>query len=293
MTLTDLDLVAVRDAFDRAAPGYDGHAVLQQEIERRLLERVDYFELQPARVLDLGCGTGNGSRALTDRFPGADVLSLDWSLGMLAMARHRCGDEAGSRSLCADMHRLPLASRSTDLVFSNLAVQWSPRPLDLFKELRRVLKPGGLLLFTSFGPETLFELRSAWSAVDTMPHVNEFQDIMEVGDELVAAGFQDPVLDVERLTLQYRDVLTLMRELKAIGAHNAARGRAPGLTGKQKLRRVLRAYEAFGADGAFPASYEVLFAATFAPAEGQPVRSDGGEVAEFSVESLLRSRDLS
>ena len=290
MTLTPLDPHAVRESFDRAARSYDRHAVLQHEVEQRLLERVAYFELHPESILDLGCGTGIGSRSLAQQFPTAQVLGLDWSRGMLAQAGPRTNGARNLFRVCGDMLALPLASRSLDLVFSNLAIQWSPDSGDLYGELRRVLRPGGLLLFTTFGPGTLAELRQAWSSVDDGPHVNEFQDVLEVGDQLVAAGFQDPVLDVERMTLQYRDVLTLMRELKAIGAHNAATSRAGGLTGKGKLHKVLAAYDAFRIDGHYPASYEVVYGATFAPAEGQPIRTQGGEVAEFSVESLLRGQ---
>lgn len=288
MTLTELDLQAVREAFDRAAESYDRHAVLQHQVEQELLERVAYFELSPDAVLDLGCGTGIGTSVLTERYPGTGVIGLDWSQGMLGQARRRTAEVA--MQVCADMCRLPFTARSFDLVFSNLAIQWSPDTAGLYAEVRRVLKPGGLFLFTTFGPETLIELRTAWSQVDDLPHVNDFADIMSVGDQLVAAGFQDPVLDVDRMTLQYRDAMTLMRELKAIGAHNSAVARPTGLTGKGKLQAVLSAYESFRDNGHYPASYEVVYGATFAPAEGQPVRTPEGEEAVFSVDSLLRGR---
>ncbi len=284
MTLTDLDRGMVARAFDRAAHTYDDHAALQNEVEDRLLERVPFFELEPTRVLDLGCGTGRGSRALQELFPAAQVISLDWSEAMLRHALERRGEPADG--VRADMHALPFAPRRFDLVFSNLAVQWSSREPQLFREVLRALKPGGLFLFSSFGPDTLHELRAAWAAVDPRPRVNQFADMHDIGDALVTAGFQDPVMDMEMLVLEYRKVMDLMRDLKAIGATNAARQRAAGLMNRTRLQRVIEAYEPFRRDDRYPASYEVVYGAAFGAPEGRPVRTPEGEVATFSVESL-------
>lgn len=289
MTLTELDRQAVARAFDRAAEAYDDHAVLQREVGSRLLERVDYFQLEPARVLDLGCGTGGCSAGLHERFPGAEIVALDWSDAMLRQALGRSGEQA-VQPVRADMHRLPFAPRRFDLVFSNLAVQWSTEEPRLFAEVLRILRPGGLFLFTSFGPDTLYELREAWAAADPRPHVNRFIDMHDVGDALVNAGFRDPVMDMERIVLEYGDVRSLMRELKAIGAGNAARERSTGLTGKGRLRAVEAAYEDFRRGDRYPASYEVIYGAAFGSPEGQPVRTPDGEVATISLESLRQGR---
>lgn len=288
MTITPLDRQKIAQAFDRAARDYDEYAVLQREVESRLIERVGYFGLQPERVLDLGCGTGSGSLALTRAFPDAQVVSLDWSGNMLQQTQSRLMNQGNPCApVRADMHQLPLASRRFDLVFSSLAIQWSTTEPALFNEVLRVLKPGGLFLFSSFGPDTLHELRSAWAEVDDLPHVNEFVDLRDVGDALVSAGFMDPVMDMEHLVLEYKDVMTLMRELKAIGAHNVASDRSAGLTGKSKLKAMLAAYEAFHRDDRYPATYEVVYGATFGPPEGQPVRTPSGEIASVSVDALL------
>lgn len=289
MNPTELDLQAVRASFDRAAEHYDRHALLQHAVEQNLLERLAYFDLAPARLLDLGCGTGIGSLALAGRYPTAQVLGLDWAPGMLVRLRQRARQADNVVAVCGDMRNIPLPARSVDLVFSNLAIQWCPALREPLDEIRRVLRPGGLFLFTTLGPDTLHELRAAWARVDDHPHVNHFTDLQEVGDRLMATGFRNPVVDAERVVLQYRDVLDLMRDLKAIGAHNAARFRPPGLTGRGKLRGVLDAYEGFRTSERYPATYEVLYGAAFAPAEGQPVRKPGGgEVAEFAVETLLK-----
>jgi len=300
MSLTPLDRNAIRQSFNRAASSYDHHAVLQREVESRLLERIDFLRNEPATILDLGCGTGSASRTLATRFQAANLIALDWAPAMLAKARACDGVNPGAtrnlhpnlHPLCADMHALPLAARSVDLVFSNLALQWSYDLPAIFREFRRIMKADAMLVFTCFGPDTLYELKRAWRAVDELPHVNDYPDMHDIGDEMMAAGFREPVMDAERLKLEYPDVLSLMRDLKGIGAHNVASRRAHGLTGKDHLKLMLDAYEQFRRNDRYPASYEVIYGTAFAPAEGQPVKSADGDVATFSVEALLsRSRN--
>lgn len=287
MSLTPLTKTAIRQSFDRAAAGYDTHAVLEREVESRLLERVDYLQNEPTLVVDVGCGTGSASRLLSAQFEAANIIALDWSTAMLRQVEKAAG--AKPWLLCTDMHVLPLAARSTDLIFSNLALQWSYDLSAIFHEFRRILKPRGMLLFSCYGPDTLCELKQAWRAVDERPHVHDFPDMHDIGDEMMAVGFREPVMDVERLTLEYPDVMALMRELKGSGAHNVAAQRLRGMTGKSRLQGMLQAYEQFRHDGRYPASYEIIYGAAFAPAEGQPVRTAEGEVATFSV-AALRSR---
>lgn len=288
MSLTLLDKDAIRSSFNRAAPGYDQHAVLHREVESRLLERIEFQRLEPITILDLGCGTGSASRLLTERFPDANVIALDWAPAMLKKANKAAhNNTAGIRPLCADMHTLPLAARSIDLIFSSLALQWSYDIPAVFSGFRRVMKPNAMLVFTCFGPDTLYELKRAWRAVDDRPHVNDYPDMHDIGDELMAAGFREPVMDAERLTLEYPDVMALMRELKGIGAHNVASQRQKGLTGKTHMQAMLQAYEQFRHGDRYPASFEVIYGTAFAPTEGQPVKTQDGDVATFSVEALL------
>jgi malonyl-CoA O-methyltransferase len=190
----------------------------------------------------------------------------------------------------ADARALPLPDASIDVVFSNLAVQWIEDLPALFDEIRRVMRPGGYLALSTFGPDTLHELRGAWSEVDRAPHVSGFADIARVGDAMMLAGFRDPVLDGEHFTLTYADAKTLMRELKAIGATNADSRRPRGLTGRSALQRVGDAYERHRADGVLPATYEVIYAHAWAPEPGQPHRRGGSEIASFPIERLRGSR---
>jgi len=283
----EFDQRQVRRAFGRAATAYEASAVLQHEVEDRLLERLDLVTEAPRRVLDLGCGPGRAAKLIKRRWPRAQVVALDPALPMLQQARRRAGWWRPVRCVQAEAEALPLAEASIDLVFSSLALQWTqslPRALD---ELRRVLRPEGLMLLSIFGPATLGELRQAFAEVDAAPHVSRFPDLAVLGDALLAAGFRDPVADRDDFVLRYREVRDLMRELREIGAVNALADRRRSLTGKSRLQRMIAAYERLrGEDGRLPASYEVLYAQAFAPAPGQPRRDAGVQIAAVPLSRI-------
>jgi len=272
---------SVRQAFDRAARGYANAAVLQREVARRLDERLACMRIAPKRVLDAGCGTGFALSALRTRFPGAALVALDLSTAMLSEARaavsgswtKRMGARIGlARSpfslVCGDIEHIPLASASVDLAWSNLALQWVDVSRAL-AEFRRVLRPGGLVLFSTFGPDTLRELRAAFAAVDGEPHVNRFIDMHDIGDALMHAGFVHPVMEMEYITLTYTDLSGLLREIKAMGAHTVLDGRRAGLFGKTAWQGLQAAYETHRrADGRLPATWEVVYGHAWV---GEPV----------------------
>ncbi len=268
--LIELDKQQARRAFEKAADGYDEAAVLQQEIGRRLIERLDVIRCAPGRILDLGAGTGEFTRPLMQRYPSADIIALDIAHAMLRKTQARIGDNGQLTCVCADGEHLPFTDDSFDFIFSNLMLQWCTELEPVFTELRRVLTPGGLLLFTSFGPDTLMELRASWSDVDGYTHVNSFIDMHNVGDALVTTRWAEPVIDAERITVTYREVGTLMQDLKHIGAHNVTRHRPRGLTGRQHMNKMIEAYERFRKDGVLPASYEVVYGHAWAPDEKNP-----------------------
>lgn len=262
----------VRRSFERAARTYDAAAVLQHEVCRRMDERLDLIKLQPATILDAGCGTGNALPLLRARYPQARIVALDLALTMLQQARGRTATswlksffKQPPAGVCADIEQLPLASGSVDLVWSNLALQWMNDPSRAFGEFHRVLAPGGLLMFSTFGPDTLKELRAAYSGVDRYSHVSRFIDLHDIGDLLVQRGYGDPVMDMEPFTLTYSDVRALMHDLKAIGAHNATQDRPPGLTGRSRLAAVTGAYEPMRRDGKLPATFEVVYGHAWKP----------------------------
>ncbi|MBU6421230.1 MAG: malonyl-ACP O-methyltransferase BioC [Gammaproteobacteria bacterium] len=261
-----LDRRQLRAAFERAARGYDPAAVLQREVGARLLERLELTTLKPVRILDLGCGTGRQLRALQRRYPAARIVAADLAMNMLAAARRAQGWFRRPALACADALHLPFVTASFDLVYCNLMLQWCDELDRVFTELRRILKPHGLLLFSSFGPDTLKELRAAWRAVDARVHVHRFIDMHDIGDALIRTRFVEPVMDVEHLTLTYADLRALMADLKKIGAHNVAAGRPHSLGGRLRLRELTQAYELFRRDGRLPSTWEVVYGTAWTPA---------------------------
>ena len=247
-------------------------------------------------MLDAGCGTGLGLRMLNARYPDADIIGLDLALPMLQMARRHDaaqgltgflrrllpGSASRPQHLCADIERLPLRSSSQDLVWSSLVLQWVSDPEQTFRELYRVVAPGGLLLFASFGPDTLKELRQAFARVDGGDHVSRFVDMHDIGDMLVHSGFQHPVMEMEQITLTYAELKSLLLDLKGLGAHNAATSRARGMMGRSAWHRLEQAYEGFRSEGRLPATYEVIYGHAWA---GDKTRlDDGRQVIRFNIE---------
>jgi malonyl-CoA O-methyltransferase len=285
----DVDPLVVRRAFARAAKTYDRAAVLQREVASRMLARLDVVKLVPAAILDAGCGTGEGSMELAARYPDARVVGFDVAHAMTQMAQDRVrhgrslyrrlvAPFARARGpvpafVCADLNSLPFAGVAFDLAFSNLALQWVNDLPRVFAEMRRCLKVGALFTFTTFGPDTLKELRAAFARADAHTHVNRFVDMHDIGDMLVDAGFADPVMDMEQLTLTYPDPAALMRDLKALGATNATRGRPRGLTGRGRYAKVLAHLKRIAVDGRLPATFEVVYGHAW---KGEPRRSAEG-----------------
>ena len=278
----------VRRAFSRSAAQYDSAAALQREVGDRLGESLDYYALDPSRaqatpsvVLDVGSGTGRMALAMQARWPKARLVALDLALPMLrttprAGAMRRLFDRARApHPVCADARALPIADASVDVLLSNLCLQWVDDLPAVFAGFRRVLRPGGLLLLSTFGPQTLVELREAFSHADESPHVSAFASIAQVGDALVASGFRDPVLDRDVFVQPHADLAALMRELRTLGATNAMSTRRRTLTGRARFARAAQAYEAMRQDGALPATWEVIYAHAWAPPPGTPLRIDG------------------
>ena len=253
-----LDKSALRRASDRAAPVYDQHAALYREICERLLSRLDYIRCDPRTALDVGAGTGQATQALLARYTTNNVIALDISRGMLkTIDRPRPWRRKPPRVQC-DAEALPIRDGSIDLLVSASTFHWCRNYAQLFAEMKRVLSPGGVLLFATFGTDTLHELRGAWAQVDGAVHVHEFADMHVLGDAMLNAGLVDPVVDSELLTLTYSHPRAVMQDLRAAGAGNASTARPRGLQGRHALQRMLDAYPQ-AADGKFVATYEVVY----------------------------------
>ncbi len=280
----------LRHSFGRAAAGYAEVAVLQREVESRLLEQLEVLgEKRPLRVLDVGSGPGRASGAIKGRWPKSEVIALDLALPMLRQVGRHTRFWRPVKRLCADASHLPLADGSVDLLFSSLCLQWVQDLPAALAEFRRVLRPGGLLLFSTFGPDTLVELREAYlEAGERQPPLSPFAAIQQVGDALMAAGFRNPVVQRELFTLTYPDVMTLLRELRAIGAGDARVQRPRGLGGRGRQRAMVAAYESRREEGRLPSTWEVLTAMAWAPEAGAPRREGESDIATFPADRIPR-----
>lgn len=268
-----LDKKQLRTAFERAAHSYDQAAVLQREISNRMLSRLEYIKYRPDVILDAGSGTGYGSQQLAKRYPKSQLIALDIAWTMLSHARPNTAWwqrllpllQQRTDYVCADIEQLPIKNESVGMVWSNLAFQWCNNLEHTFAEMHRILRTDGLLLFSTFGPDTLKELRQSFAQADAFSHVNRFIDMHDIGDLLVHNGFSTPVMDMEYITLTYSDVISVMRDLKAIGAHNVLLGRQQGLMGKNKWQQAINAYEKLRRDGKLPATFEVIYGHAWRP----------------------------
>ncbi len=284
-----IDKRLVRLRFDRAAPGYQAASALATEVGARLVERLDLVKLQPARILDAGSGTGQLAGMLAARYPRAALVELDLSLAMLRAGLPRAGWKVRlldavrpnrRQPVCGDIERLPLAAASVELACSNLVLPWVGRPDLALQELNRVLARGGLLMFTTLGPDTLGELRAALGS-DGAHAVHPFADMHDIGDLLVRSGFADPVMDMERLTLTYRDLDALVSELHASGGRTARTARLPGLRGRAWRARLEAGYAAFRTAGRLPLTCEVVYGHAWKPEESAGPARDGPAVIRF------------
>lgn len=299
----------LKQHFSHAAPSYDDAAILQKTVAERIDERLELTTVQAQRIADIGAGTGLLTVKLMQRYPHAELFAVDLSEAMLHQARSRLikpkmpklgavnrllpqnlANKCGAVMLNADAFALPFADNSLDMLTSNLMLQWCDDLDAVFAEFRRVLRPDGLLMFTTFGPDTLKELRQAWNMADAeREHVNHFIDMHDIGDALIRAGFGQPVMDVEHFTLTYDKPIGVMKDLKAIGATNASLNRNRGLMGKERFQAMLNAYETLRHDGKIPATYEVVHGHAWAAQERfrGPDRDRSGLV-EISLDEFSR-----
>lgn len=261
-----IDQARVRRAFDRAADSYQQAAVLQNEVCKRLLEKLEIVKINPQFILDAGAGTGAAIPTLFKRYKKAQLVALDLSENMLNKSRQQGSFLRSPHLVCADIENLPFADNVFDLVYSNLSLQWCNDLNAALLEAKRVLKPGGLFVFSTFGPDTLKELRSSWASVDKASHVNQFIDMHDIGDALLFDGFAEPVMEAEVLTVTYNSVDEIMFDLKAIGANVTACRSRTGLGGKAALQKLRKNYEQFRQNNVLPASYEIIYGHAWKPA---------------------------
>ena len=258
--LIKLDKFRVRASFNDAAGHYEEFDFLQREISSRVFDRLEDIVVKPTIIANLGSGTGRNSKALEKRFKRSKIVNIDLAEQMLLSAKKTTRRFFKRQYfVCGDIEHNPLCSGSVDLAFSNLALQWCPNLGRAFSEVSSMLRPGGLFIFSTLGPDTLKELREVFSTQSDFPHVSTFLDMHDVGDILSSSGFTDPVMESDVITIKYSQPIDLLRDLKGLGASNADADRRKSLTGASRMRRVLKLYDALRENGKVPATYEVIF----------------------------------
>ena len=264
------DKKQLSNSFSRFAPLYNEHAIVQHEIGQRLLERCQLLRQPVKRVLDLGSGTGMFLKPLQKLFPKAHIIGVDLSLGMVEYAQKQRSLWQSwfepSHNFVADMDALPFADNSIDLIFSNCVFQWSHHLPSLFSELKRCLTPDGSMFFSTFGPQTLHEIKQCWANIDSQQHVHDFVPLQSIGDTLLSCGFAQPVVDQECITLEYQSLSQLLKDLKNTGARNLSPKRQKGLTPPSSLKKLETLFaQELKKQGHFGCTYEVIYGHAIKP----------------------------
>jgi malonyl-CoA O-methyltransferase len=259
---------AIARSFSLAAQSYDQNSFVQQEIAKRLLARLDYINITPQNILDIGSGTGSITNKLANRFPQANIISLDLSYNMLGYAKNN--QKFLSFYVCNDAETLAIKNNSVDFIFSSCSFQWIPNLPGLFSEISRVLTKDGLLLFSTLGPDTLIELKSCFASIDDYKHVNSFIDLHKIGDVMLNCKLTDPVVDMEKIVFQYKNIYDLLGNLKGTGAKNLDINRNKGCFTRALLEKLTGEYNKYKTEEKLPVTFEVIYGHAW----GKKIESD-------------------
>lgn len=274
---TGIDQKAVRRQFGRRTGQIANANFLLREAESQMLGRLELMKLDPASILEIGSGLGDGVLALRKKYPNASMLlGIDAAEPMVQHAHNRLSPPregfltrvlGGARRrrdplaslVVADAAQIPIADSSVDLVWSNMCLHWMADPVSAVQEWHRVIRPDGLLMFSVFGVDTLKELREG--GADLM----QFSDMHDLGDALVGAGFADPVMDMSFLTVSFGTPDKVLADLRCLGG-NALHGRRAGLSGREKLRQWrLELSRLRDKEGSIPITFEIVYGHAWCP----------------------------
>ena len=282
------DKIAISKAFSRAAKHYDQYAFVQQEIGQRLLERCEWLKTKPNTILDLGSGTGTFTHELQALYPKADIIGLDRAMGMCEFAQKKYPSKFFKKTpnfIGGDMEVLPFRSNTFDLIISNCAFEWSRALPLIFADIKRLLKNEGVLLFTTMGPDTLYELATSAHAVDGLYHVNAFLDMHHIGDILLKSGLLDPVMDRETMTIAYTDINTLLLDIKKSGSGYLFQKANSSYQGKQWLKQLTQHYDDLQLKtNEYPATVEIIYGHAFKKSTTQTYLLNSSGVAHIPAE---------
>jgi len=250
-----------RKVFNRHAKTYDNYSSLQNKISDNLFKKLDLIEVRPSLILDLGCGTGRNGGILKKKYKNIRLINYDFSINMLQEAKKKQHKVFSTKSefICGDIEELSFSENTFDIIWSTSSLQWCNNLSDIFKKAKSLLKPGGLFIFSTFGPNTLFELKNVTKKISNYQKTNNFLDILSINDKLIEEGFSDPVIDSEEFCLTYKNINKLFLDLRKIGATSGFKSKKIGLSGKSYLKLILDGYKEYSYDGIYPATYEVVY----------------------------------
>lgn len=275
----------VKQQYQRIAHLYDKAAMLPELMGERLLEKLDFIKLSPHTILDLGTGTGSLIKPLQKRFSKAKIIGMDLSHAMLKQAQKKQGWFNKQPLVTGDMLSLPLQNQSINLIVMNCVLPWCDDLPATFKEIARVLKPEGLLLFSTCGPDTLKELKLAWSQVDTLEHINRYTDMHDIGDMLLSTGFSDPVMDMEQVTIYFSSLKQMLTELQHLGSINFNENKSRGLQSKNLLNQLSQHY--LKQDDKYPATVEIVYGHAWGKVLSKTAPLQNGEVS-ISLDKMFK-----
>jgi len=250
-----------RKVFNRNAKTYDEYSSLQNKISDNLFKKFELIEVIPSLILDLGCGTGRNGRILKEKYPNMKLINYDFSINMLQEAKKNQKKVLGKKSefICGDIEELSFSENIFDVIWSTSSLQWCNNISDTFMKAKSILKPGGLFIFSTFGPNTLFELKNVTKKITNYQKTNNFLDVRSIKDKLIKEGFSNPVIDSEEFCLTYKNINKLFLDLRKIGATSGFKSKKNGLSGKLFLKLISDGYKEYSYDGIYPATYEVVY----------------------------------
>ena len=250
-----------RKVFDRNAKTYDQYASLQNKISDNLFKKLDLIEVKPNLILDLGCGTGRNGEIFKEKYKNIRLINYDFSIKILQEARKNQHNNLCKKSdfICGDIEKLTFPENTFDIIWSTSSLQWCNNLSDIFKKIMSILKPGGLFIFSTFGPNTLFELKNVTKKISNYQKTNSFLDILSIKHMLIKQGFINTTIDSEEFCLTYKNINKLFLDLRKIGATSGFKKRKIGLSGKSYLKLISEGYEEYTYDGIYPATYEAVY----------------------------------
>ena len=262
--------IKILKSFDAKSSSYDEHSFVQKEVSERMIKRLKFLKSKPLNILDIGCGTGYLSNLISQYLPNSNIVCMDFSYEMVSQCKNK---NIKLEPLVADAEYMPFKTSTFDLVISSFTLHWCQQIDKIFSDIFRILKNDGNFMFTTVGPDTLKELRNAYKLIDNYEHINTFNDMHDYGDILLSSGFHDPVMDVERLIIEYKNFNEILKSLRKTGASTVIYNESK-FTAKKSLKDLENYYKKNSENGLFPVTYEMIYGVAWKKIDQNPKNNE-------------------